>query len=869
MMMKRNRKRLCSLLVYTAASLTSWGQLHPASTAGFYEIPDGNREVYNFNVGWRFHKGSIDGGAQAVDFNDSAWPVVNTPHGLEYLPEDASGSINYQGEAWYRKHFTLPASMRNRRVVLHFEAIMGKSQIWVNGVLVKKQFGGFLPIVMDVTDFVKVEQENVVAVLADNSNDPSYPPGKPQETMDFSYFGGIYRDVWLYSTAPVYITDPNQADTVAGGGVFVHYENLTDDAVDVVVSTQIKNATEKSRTIELSSTVLNAEGKTVGEKTERVTVHPGKSVEVASTIRVLRPHLWQPDDPYLHRLVSRVRSSGQTIDGLATQIGIRTIEFRGKDGFFLNNRAFGEKLIGANRHQDFAYIGNALPNSLHWRDVKKLRNAGMRIIRSAHYPQDPAFMDACDELGMFVIVATPGWQFWNDDPIFGERVYSDIRQMVRRDRNHPSVILWEPILNETHYPADFAKKAHDTVHAEYPFQGCFTACDERAKDGKEHYDVLYGGPSDTHDKSVFTREWGDNVDDWSSHNSPSRVHRAWGEEPMLVQAQRYADPRPVYSFGSLERLHGEPTQLTGGCLWHSFDHYRGYHPDNFYGGIMDTFRQPKYAYTLFQSQRDPKLNVPQIENGPMIYIANEMTPFSRGDVKVFTNCDEVRLIVFGEEFGRINVAELDAAMPSPIVEFKDVYHFMDIKKLHRAKQFDQACLVAEGLIDGEVVATHTRYPAKRPHRLELSVDLDGRSLLADGSDLVVVIASLVDQDGNVKRLGRENILFEVVGEGRLVGSADIGANPRPLEWGTAPCLIQSTETSGKITVSARVVFGGINTPLAGVVTFESIPPQYRLLYSEVGQSLETNGTPGRQTGRGAKEVNLDKVGAQQSEFEHL
>lgn len=120
-------------------------------------------------------------------------------------------------------------------------------------------------------------------------------------------------------------------------------------------------------------------------------------------------------------------------------------------------RLYPYPLIGANRHQDFAVVGNALSNSLHWRDAKKLRDAGLRVIRNAHYPQDPAFMDACDELGLFVIVNTPGWQFWNDEPIFAQRVYSDIRNMVRRDRNHPSVWMWEPILNETWYPEDFAK----------------------------------------------------------------------------------------------------------------------------------------------------------------------------------------------------------------------------------------------------------------------------------------------------------------------------------------------------------------------------------------------------------------------------
>lgn len=207
-------------------------------------------------------------------------------------------------------------------------------------------------------------------------------------------------------------------------------------------------------------------------------------------------------------------------------------------------------------------------------------------------------MDACDELGLFVIVNTPGWQFWNDAPEFAQRVYSDIRNVVRRDRNHPSVWLWEPILNETWYPADFAKNTRDIVDAEYPYPYCYSGSDSEAR-GHENFPVYFAHPANMQDaskeidptKTYFTREWGDNVDDWSSHNSPSRVARNWGEQPMRVQAQHYACP--YYPVTSYDVLYKQSPQHVGGCLWHSFDHQRGYHPDPFYGGLMDVFRQPE------------------------------------------------------------------------------------------------------------------------------------------------------------------------------------------------------------------------------------------------------------------------------------
>jgi beta-galactosidase len=800
------------------------------STAGFYKIDDAGRTVYNFNVGWRFFKGGANGAEQTA-FDDSDWEVVNTPHGLEYLPDEASGCVNYQGEAWYRKHFKIPENMREQKIFLNFEAIMGKSSIWVNGKLLKENFGGYLPVIIDITDEVNFNGEgNIIAVWADNSDDPSYPPGKPQSELDFTYFGGIYRDVWLYSTHPVHITDPNYSGQVAGGGVFIHYENLSDQNVDVLVATEVINETDRSIRIAVSSSVLDDDGARLGSARQPVTVPKHKSIVVEQKITLKDPHLWHPDDPYLHRLVSEIIIGDESIDGISTKIGIRKLEFSGKEGFILNNRPFGDKLMGANRHQDFAYIGNAMSNSLHWRDVKKLRNAGMRIIRAAHYPMDPAFMDACDELGMFIIVATPGWQFWNDDPVFEQRVYSDIRNMVRRDRNHASVIMWEPILNETGYPEHFAKNVHDITHEEFPFPGCFTACDERAR-GSEHFDIRYGFSGENIEEPSFVREWGDHVDDWSSHNSDSRGRRSWGENVQIIQALHYLGPQ------NESRIHYDlfysfPAQMVGGALWHSFDHNRGYHPDPFYGGIMDIFRQPKYSYYGFQSMRDPDMNVPNIDNGPFVYIANEMTPFSGNDVWVFTNCEEVRLSFSRGDTTTITVKDMKTNMPHPPLKFEDVYSWSDLS-LGRSRNRETARIVAEGLINGKVVANATRMPAKRESQLLLEIDTDGTPLVADGSDIVTVIAKLVDQNGNVKRLGEEQIYFEVTGEGSMIAGDETWANPRKLEWGTAPCLIRSTTEPGEITVRARTLYEGVNIALPTTTTFESVSSPQPLLYTEI------------------------------------
>lgn len=504
------------------------------------------------NPAWRMYKGHLER-AEQPDFNDKEWDLVSLPDGIEYVPSEASGCVNYQGEVWYRKHFTPEETWKGKQLFLHFEAIMGKAKVWINGTLVNEHYGGFLPVIANVTEYINYKEDNVIAVWADNSNDPSYPPGKPQDMLDFTYSGGIYRDCWIIVHNKVFITDSNYENEIAGGGLFVSFGHISQSQAEIRLDAHVRNSSNTYFSGKIEYQLFDKDNRRVCQASKAFSVSKGKARNTSLTIKVEKPELWEPDSPYLYQLHVLLKDkSGHVVDGYRRRIGIRSIEFKGKDGFWLNGKPYPYPLIGANRHQDFAIIGNALSNSLHWRDAKKLRDAGLRVIRNAHYPQDPAFMDACDELGLFVIVNTPGWQFWNKEPIFAQRVYSDIRNMVRRDRNHPSVWMWEPILNETWYPEDFAKNVVDILHEEYPYPYCYAGCDVTAK-GHEYFPIHFthplngaGGAFNTSKMdpkiAYFTREWGDNVDDWNSHNSPSRVNRAWGEIPMLVQAQGYAKP---------------------------------------------------------------------------------------------------------------------------------------------------------------------------------------------------------------------------------------------------------------------------------------------------------------------------------------
>lgn len=876
----------CLIIFLTQQSFASQPEY---STAGFFELPNTGRTVYSMNPAWRMYKGHLEG-AEQPDFNDKEWDLVSLPDGIEYVPSEASGCVNYQGEVWYRKHFTPEETWKGKQLFLHFEAIMGKAKVWINGTLVNEHYGGFLPVIANVTEYLNYEEDNVIAVWADNSNDPSYPPGKPQDMLDFTYSGGIYRDCWMIVHNNVFITDPNYENETAGGGLFVSFGHISQSQAEIKLDAHVRNSSNTYFSGKIEYQLFDKDNRRVCQANKAFSVSKGKARNTSLTIKVEKPELWEPDSPYLYQLHVLLKDkSGHIVDGYRRRIGIRSIEFKGKDGFWLNGKPYPYPLIGANRHQDFAIIGNALSNSLHWRDAKKLRDAGLRVIRNAHYPQDPAFMDACDELGLFVIVNTPGWQFWNKEPIFAQRVYSDIRNMVRRDRNHPSVWMWEPILNETWYPEDFAKNVVDILHEEYPYPYCYAGCDVTAK-GHEYFPIHFthplngaGGAFNTSKMdpkiSYFTREWGDNVDDWNSHNSPSRVNRAWGEIPMLVQTQGYA--KTDYKYTCYDVLYRNTRQHMGGCLWHSFDHQRGYHPDPFYGGIMDAFRQPKLSYYMFCAQRPVEKNNRLIaESGPMVFIANAMTPFSPKDVTVYSNCDEVRLTYCknGKQF-IYKKEKTDEGMPSPIITFKDVWDVMYDKQLARKNKHEESYLLAEGIVDGKVVATHKVMPARRPSKIILWADNEGTETIADGSDLITVIAAIADENGNIKRLNNYHIKFEIEGPGELVASKETFTNPREVQWGTAPILVRAKAQTGNIKVKASVVPNGTHTPISAELIIPTTKAIHPLIADEDELNLQLKTHRNQQNlssydhGQSSDEVRkqsqmrLKEVEKQQSDFE--
>ena len=780
---------------------------------GWPRKPD-TRVVLGFDQDWRFLRpdgqpGSrpdialaAHGAADITAWNDAGWEEVNLPHTVRLEPLNASGGRNYQGVCWYQKHFAVLPEWRGRTVQLVFQGAMQVADVWMNGKHLTTHYGGYLPFTIDITKYAQLSEDrvNVLTVRLDNSDNREIPPGKPQDQLDFVYFGGLYRSVQLQVLGDLYVSDPILADKQAGGGIFVTFPSVASSAATVQIQTDVINASSSRRLGTVRQELFGPDGRSVAVSETQAELEAGSSKAFAQRIQVKQPRLWHPEHPYLYLLHTVVLEDGKPIDDQYTRVGIRKFHIDRDAGLSINGEKFFS--LGANRHQDHPYVGYALPASAHLRDAKKLRDAGFTSCRG-HYPQHPAFMDACDELGILAVVSNPGWQFIGND-VFRQRVYQGAREMIRRDRNRPCVLLWEAQMNETDN-SSVAAELYRIVHEEHPVEDCYVGGDRVTKpvEGFHGWDVEYSRNDGT--KPLWIREWGDQVDNWSDQQGSVRVARAWGEAPMLVQAGRHLQALDEI-YAKLNGLLAPGTSRASGAeLWAGIDYYRGYHHQPFYGSALDLFRLPKFDYYLFQSQRPPSSNEPGVGCGPMVFIANFATFQSPTMVTVFSNCEEVRLIQNGKEIGT-QKPDGGYHIPHPPFTFR-LSQFSEAHSMLFASGVAQpgtaiGSVKAEGLVGGAVAAVHELHAPGVPTQLVLVLDDCGYEMTADGSDWIRVYAHICDARGTTYPYGDDEVTFAVSGEGSFIGDASILANPARAAAGIATGLVRSSKNAGEIVVEA-------------------------------------------------------------------
>ncbi len=745
--------------------------------------------TYNFNTDWYFTKGD-------TLCRDTA-EVVCLPHSVELTPENSSGCRNYQGKMVYEKDFFVDADKKGFKCLLEFEGIMGVSRLYLNGEHISSHYCGYTPFVTDISDKLKYGETNTVKILADNSNNPEVPPGKPQGLLDFSYDGGIYRSAKLKFFDKLYITHPLLANVVAGGGIFVRYAEVNEKQATVITKTHVKNEREAEQRFTLFETLLY-KGEPVAAISQTKTLPSGGDEHYEGEIKVPNPRLWSVNEPNLYTLRTELMIDGETVYFENTEIGIRDFEFTIDDGVIFNGKS--HRFGGVNYHQTWPYIGNAVPDSLLLRDMMQLKEMGTKSIRS-HYPFSHAVTDACNRLGMVLIVSNPGWQFCADG-IFMERALQNMRDIVRWQRNNPCVLLWEPVLNESQMSYEVQLGFHNVVHEEFPFSPCYTASDYGPTDvAYGDYDPAMLGTwheryglceqKDTTPRPKWVREYGDAPDDFTNQNAIWRIKRGWGDYPQYEAVNRMLHRFDASNVKQYVDMYNDK-RICGYGVWPGIAHNRGYHINPCWGGHLDLFRLPKFSYYLMQSQLDRKTA------GDILFIATWWTEISPPDVMVFSNAERIKLYCDDELIGEQTPDDVPIAHPP--------FTFKAVKRNYKRRE--RSVLKAEAYIGDEKVAEYSVQSPGIANRLCLEYDSMGLPLKADGSDIAVIRCRFVDSSGNTVPIvcDEHPVVFEIEGEGEIVGDEAIGANPRCAEAGIVTVLVRSTKKAGEIRIKAKMLW---------------------------------------------------------------
>lgn len=773
------------------------------------------RRVSRLDTGWKFILDDL-AGAESPGLNDAVWQSATLPHSarIESLVMGPPGTpgAQWQGICWYRRTLRLEVPAASRTVLLRFEGAMNVADVWLDGERIGGHMGGYLPFVLDVTGRVVPGKDHLLAVRLDNRDNAITGP-KPLAQLDFNIYHGLYRPVSLTVKDRLHITDPLLTERPASGGILVTYPSVSLHAATVRVQVHVQNQHPEPRAFRARISLHAPNGSLVASALSPiVTLVAGGDLDLTQELEVKQPRLWSPATPNLHRLDCEILVGEEVVDAETLRIGIRRIAID-REGLRIN----GERMFlrGANRHQEYPYIGYALPDAAQHRDARKIKAAGFDYVRLSHYAHAPAFMDACDELGLVVMDCIPGWQYFNPDPAFAQLQYRNCRDLIRRDRNHPCVILWEVSLNETAMPPEFVSRTHAIAHEEYPGDQCFTAgwvhgydvfIDARQHGGCRHETAQACVVSEYGDWEYYAMNAGLNQDVWqdlSLAESNSRQLRWQGERALLQQAANF------------QEAHNDnlATVAFADGLWVMYDYNRGYAPDTESSGCMDIFRLPKFSYYFFRSQRAASF-------GPMVFIASLWTPASTPVVRVFSNCDEVSLLLDGRLLARQGPDRdrMSTRLASPPFTFE-------------TGGYRPGTLEAVGYVAGRRAAHHVvRSPGTIDH-LTLDLDLSGVPRDRKRKDTIFCYASFKDARGTVVPDAWENVAFGVTG-----GATLAGANPSSSDAGIAGILVETEPGAPSASVHAVAVLrsGDAVRILGASAALEGHPPPFEIRYTTDG-----------------------------------
>ena len=804
-----------------------------------YATALGAREVQIFNNGWKF---SLNVGADenpaAPGFNDSGWRTLDLPHDWaiegdfdEHNPSGTGGGALPGGIGWYRKNFKVDKKDKGQIISIEFDGVYMNSSVYLNGHLLGTRPYGYISFNYYLNDYINWEGENVIAVKVDNSDQPN----------SRWYSGcGIYRDVRLVKTGDIRVDQ---------WGTYVRTESLSDNKALVRINTSVVNGTinKMVRTLTVTSTVKDSKGKTVASSSTSKELQFNGIFDLEDSILVETPHLWSVDDPHMYTLVTSVSVNKKKVDTYETPFGIRTIEFRADSGFYLNGEHV--RINGVCLHHDQGCLGAATNERAIERQLQILKEMGCNGIRCSHNPPSPILLDLCDRMGFLVM--DEAFDMWHRRKT--ERDYArffegwanrDLSDMIKRDRNHPSIVIWsignevqeqwsdaradtlsdlllETLSDRDEYIIDYKREDIDNVNV---------FITQNLVDIIKHYDptrpVTAGCNEPSPNNNLF-RSGAIDVIGYNYHNQnvPS-VPRLFPGKPFIITESVsalmtrgfYEMPsdklmtrpvrwdRPYFNetfscsaydnvrtpWGShheenLIFLNSQPF-VAGQYIWTGFDYIGeptpyGWPARSSYFGIVDLAGFPKDVYYLYQSEWT---------DTPVLHLFPHWnwTPGEQIDMWCYyNNADEVELFINGKSQG---------------VRSKNAEHLHVVWNV----TFEPGIAKVVARKDGVETASQEIHTAGTPAQIRLTPDRT--TIKSDGKDLSFITVEILDEDGNLCPNADNLVEFNISGKGFIAG-VDNGSpislerfkdSKRKAFYGKCLVVVQNDGKSGKIQIEA-------------------------------------------------------------------
>ena len=756
-----------------------------------------NLTTRNFDFDWKFLKADLPG-AHTVEADDSIWSEVQLPHDWsiegpksQSSPAGAREGFLPGGIGWYRKHFQLPKDAQDKKVFIQFDGVYQNSEVWINGHSLGRRPYGYISFQHDLTTYLHFGGENVIAVRVDNSDQPN---------CRWYSGSGIYRHVWLTVTDKLHVDHWETCITTP---------EVSRDRAVVRIRTLVKNETQQTKTCQVVTTIRNPKGKVVAEMRSSETIPPQAEHRFDQQAQVSNPRLWSINTPFLYHAQTQVLDDQRACDETETAFGIRTIQFDKANGFQLNGQQI--KMKGVCIHHDAGCLGAAVPVRALERRLEILKSLGCNAIRTSHNPPAPELLDLCDHMGFIVIAeAFDKWDSPNGGS-FSQWWRQDLGDMLRRDRNHPCIVLWsvgnEVSNQESPEFKQTLKMLVDFVHAQEPTRPVTCALRPRKIKSRAENAAAIASIANLMDvlSCNYQEQWFEDYhqacpekvviasESYPFYRGEGNTHKAFYPVNPWLDAEKHDYVAGTFYWAGIDYL-GE---AVAGWPFHGWN-----------CSLIDTCGFPRPVSNLHKSfwsdepmvhiaVRDDGLDVPKPTKDhwgwpPMD--SHWTLPFKPGkevEVWTFSNCSAVELLLNGKSLGTKNLKDF----PDRIMTWKVPYR--------------PGCIEARGIDHERIVCSHQLQTAGEPAKIRLIADR--KEIRADGYDLCNIEVQVTDKKGVLIPAFNREIQFTIQGPGKIIGvdNGDLTsmesykADKRKTFHGRALVVVQSARNSGSITLGAQ------------------------------------------------------------------